>query len=44
MQPDRICVGAWSDDEIILQLPLVTIIDQIDAGIDIGVANAGKSG
>ena len=30
---DRIRIGAWSDHIVVLKLPLITVVDKIDAGI-----------
>src|SRR5690242_697477 len=37
-------VGAWRQHEVILQLPLVTVIDQVHTGIDVGILNPGIVG
>lgn len=29
---DRIRIGAWSDHIVVLKLPLITVVDKIDAG------------
>ncbi|HYV30243.1 MAG TPA: hypothetical protein VEO53_03935, partial [Candidatus Binatia bacterium] len=30
---DRLRISAWSDHEVIFELPLVAVIDQVDTGI-----------
>src|ERR1017187_1616456 len=38
-QTDGAPRGAWRDHEIVLKLVLVAVIDQVDAGIEAGVAD-----
>ena len=38
-QPVRRRVGTGLDDEVVLQLPLVAVVDDIDAGVDIQILN-----
>src|SRR5947209_7374124 len=34
-------IGARSDDEVVLELPLISVIDEVDAGVHVSVAHFG---
>src|SRR5205085_3431636 len=39
-EADTAGIRAWRDREVILQLPLVAVVKEVDAGVDALVANA----
>src|SRR6266404_95516 len=36
-------IGAWSDGDVVLQLPLIAVVDDIDSRVDLAVLDARKA-
>ena len=43
-QLDQIRISAWADDEVILQLPLIAVIDEVDPVVEVSVLDLGVRG
>ena len=41
---DAAGIGVRRDQEVVFQLPLIAVVDQVDAGIDAGVFHPGEVG
>jgi len=39
-EPDPVRIGARRDDEVVLERPRASVVDEVDAGVDVVVSHA----